>query len=174
MKLRAMVILLTCISYSVRADDQPTPSPTPIYLHHLAPPGTLRRAEQLDRQHALQTESQTRAEAREQAKANRRLTAAAEAQARSVARDKERAQRQVDEEARREAAKATAKPTSELMKQMGFSEEEIAAQKAREDSTKGGAKSDTTSQTEHRADQSKSSAATAEKPASASPAPQGR
>lgn len=165
----AMVILLTCLSCALRADDQATPSPTPIYPHHLAPPGTLRRMEQLDRQHALQEENQTRAETRQQARANRRLTAAAQSQADAAARTKERAQQQVDQEARRESAKATPKATSELMKQMGFSDEEIAAQKAREESAKGGA---TTSQTEHRQEQ-KSNAAPMEK-AATSPAPQAK
>jgi len=191
MKVTAIVILLACFSRGVLADDQVTPSPTPIYLNHLARPGSLRRLEQLDRQRALQAESETRAAARAQAKANRRSTATAEAQARVAARAREQAQRQADAEARREAAKETPQATSDLMKRMGFSEEEVAAQKAREDSAKPGAKEtiDTTSQARHQPEQSKPAAdpgivaghptlshvdangATAEKPTSASPAP---
>lgn len=175
MKLTAVVILFTCLSCAVRADDQATPTPTPIYLHHLAPPGTVRRMEQLDRQHALEAETQTRAEARQQARTNRRLTAVAEAQAQAAAQAKERAQQQVDQEARRESAKATPKSNSDLMKQMGFSDQEVAAQKAREESARGGTKTpDTTLQTEHRPDPSKANATTTEKPTSASPAPQTR
>lgn len=140
MKNTAALILFTCLSCSVQADDLATPSPTPVYPYHLARPGTVRRMEQLDRQRALQADTQTRAQARHQAKANRATTAAAETQARLAARTKEKAQQQVDAEARRESAKAAPKSTSDLMKQMGFSDEEVAAQKAREDSAKPGAK----------------------------------
>jgi hypothetical protein len=139
MKATTILFLVVCLTGSVRADDLATPSPTPAYVRHLARPGTIRRAEQLKRQRALQTESQTRAQTRQQAKANRLANAKA-AQARVDARTKEKAQQRVDAEARRESVKATSKPTSELMKQMGFSDEEVAAQKAKEDSAKPGAK----------------------------------
>jgi len=140
MKTTATLILLASLTCIARADDLATPSPTPIYLHHLAPPGTIRRAEQLNRQHELQSEVDARAQARQQAKANRAATAKAEAQARVDAHTKEKAQQQVDAEARRESAKATPKSTSELMKQMGFSDQEVAAQKAKEDAAKAGQK----------------------------------
>jgi hypothetical protein len=160
MKIIAIASLLACLSPGAWADDLATPSPTPIYPYHLARPGSLRRVEQLDHQRALQTEADTRAQARQQAKANRAASATAEAQARLAVRTKEKAQQHVDAEARRESAKATPKSTSELMKEMGFSDEEVAAQKAREDSAKPGAK-----QTIN---------LTPEKPSSASPAPQSK
>lgn len=148
MKLITITISLACLSAVVRADDLATPSPTPVY-RHFGRPGSLRRLEQVNRQQALQSQADARAKAREQAKTNRGQMATAEAQARVAARGRERAQRQVETENRREAAKATPKTTSELMKQMGFSEEEVAAQKAREEPAKAGTKepADTASQT---------------------------
>jgi len=164
MKTTTIIILLACLSHGARADDLATPSPTPIYQYPLARPGSLRQMEQLNRQRALQAETQTRAEARQQAKANQRSSAAAETQARLNARTKEKAQQQVDAEARRESAKATPKTTSELMKQMGFSEAEVAAQKAREDSAKPGAKAtDTTSPAGQQPEQSKPTSALPQK-----------
>ena len=115
--------------------------------------------EQINRQRALQAQIDTRAKAR-QAKANRLATATNQAQARNATRRHDRAQRQVETEARRESAKATPKATSELMKQMGFSDEEVAAQKAKEEPAKPAANQTTT--------------ITPEKPASASPAPQNK
>ena len=107
MKLIAIVILLACFSHGVVADDQATPSPTPVYLNHLARPGSLRRVEQIDRQRALQAQAESNAQARAQAKANRRSTAATEAQSKAATRAREQAQRKVDAEARLEAARKT-------------------------------------------------------------------
>ncbi len=132
----AVVTSLAGLSHLVLGDDQPTPSPTPLYLRPLARPGSVRRMEQLARQRTLEAESQSRASARAQARENRRATATAHAQAREAARERERARREVDAEGRRESARATPRPTSDLMKRMGFSEQEIAAQKALEGSTK--------------------------------------
>jgi hypothetical protein len=94
--------------------------------------------EQLDRRRAIEAESQSRAASRAQTKANRLANAKAEAEAKAVARDRARAQRQVDTEARLESGKATPRATSDLMKRMGFSDQEIAAQKALEDPVKPG------------------------------------
>ncbi len=160
MKVIAIAVLIAGLSPSAWADDLATPSPTPIYPYHLARPGSLRRAEQLNHERVLQSEADTRAQTRQQVKANRNTTATAEAQARLAARTKEKAQQHVDAEARRESAKATPKATSDLMKQMGFGDEEVAAQKAREDSAKPGAKQTINT--------------TPEKPSSASPAPQSK
>lgn len=160
MKVIAIAFLLACLSPSAWAHDLATPSPTPIYSYHVAHSGSLRRVEQLNRQRALQTEANTRAQTRQQAKANRTATATAEAQARLAARTKEKAQQKVDAEARRESAKSSPKATSDLMRQMGFSDEEVAAQKAREESAKPGAKQTTNT--------------TPEKPSSAAPAPQSK
>lgn len=131
----AVVISLAALSHVVLGDDQPTPSPTPLYLRPLARPGSVRRIEQLERQRTLEAESQSRA-ARARAREDRRATATAQAQAREAARERERAQCEVDAEARRESARATPRPTSDLMKRMGFNDQEIAAQKALEDSSK--------------------------------------
>ena len=137
MKLIAIISLL-CLSHSVLADDQasPTPTPTPAYLHHLARSGSPRRWEQINRQRELDAESQSLAQKRADAaaaKANRRSAISAQAQAREAARERERAQRQLDAAARLQSARATPHPTSDLMKRMGFSEQEVAAQKAREE-----------------------------------------
>jgi len=139
MKVIATVSLLACMSHGVIADDQPTPTPTPVYLRHLARPGSVRRMEQVDRKRALDAEVQSRVATRSQAKADRRSTATAQAQASAAARARERAQRQVDAEARLETAKQTPRATSDLMKRMGFSEQDVAGQKALEESSKPGA-----------------------------------
>jgi hypothetical protein len=157
MKIIAIVISLACFSHGALADDQSTPTPTPVYLNRLARPGSLRRVEQIDRRRALQAESDSKAQARAQAKANRRSTAATQAQSRAAVRAREQAQRKVDAEARIEAANATPQANSDLMKRMGFSQQEIVAQKAREESVKPGAKetTDTKSQAGRQPEQSK-------------------
>lgn len=138
MKLIVMIISLACLSHGALADDQasPTPTPTPAYLHHLARPGSPRRWEQINRRRDLDAESQSLAQKRADAaatKASRRSTLSAQAQAREAARERERAQRQLDAAARLQSARAIPHPTSDLMKRMGFSEEEVAAQKAHEE-----------------------------------------
>jgi flagellar biosynthesis GTPase FlhF len=140
MKVIVTVSLLACLSHGVLADDQatPTPTPTPVYMRHPGRPGSVRRMQQLERQRERETEYQSRASARAQNKANRRATAAAEAQARAADRAREQAQRQVDAERKLEKAKETPRATSDLMKRMGFSDQEIASQKALEESAKTG------------------------------------
>jgi hypothetical protein len=133
MKLMSITISLLCLGHSLRADDQVTPTPTPAYLNHPAHPGSLRRHEQLERRRVLQAETESNTHARTQAKADQRSAAAAQAQTRAADRARAQAQRKVDAEARAEAAKAAPHPTSDLMSRMGFSEQEIAAQKAREE-----------------------------------------
>ena len=163
MKVIAVVSLLVSLGQGALADDfsTPTPSPTPTYLRHFARPGSARRMEQLDRRRALDTDSQARAATRAQTKADRLASARAEADAKAAARERERAQRKVDTESRLETAKATPHATSDLMKRMGFSERDIAAQKALEEPAR------------PTANPSPSPAKTAEeKPASASPSPQ--
>jgi hypothetical protein len=191
MKIITIVISLVCFGHGALADDQATPSPTPIYLNHLARPGSLRREEQIVRSRALQAEAESNAQARAQAKADRRSTATAQAQARESARVREQAQRQVAAQNRSEARNETPHPTSDLMSRIGFSEQEIAAQKAREHSANPGAKetTDATSQAGRQQEPAKPAAdpeptashptlshakangAAADKPASASPAP---
>jgi hypothetical protein len=191
MKVRAIVILLACFNHGVPAADEATPSPTPVYLHHLARPGSPRRVEQVNRRRALQAQSESTAQARAQAKADRLSTAATQAQSKAATRAREQAQRQVDAQARRGAAKKTPHATSDMMKRMGFSEQEIAAQKAGEESANPGAKETTeaASQAGRLQEQAKPAAdpgssasqptlsranangAAAEKPTSASPAP---
>jgi hypothetical protein len=137
MKLTAIIISLACLSHGALADGQgsPSPTPTPAYLHRLARPGSPRRWEQINRRRELDAESQSLAQKRADAaaaKADRRSAMSAQAQAREAARERERAQRQLDAAARLQSARATPHPTSDLMKRMGFSEQEVAAQKARE------------------------------------------
>jgi hypothetical protein len=162
MKAIVMLSLFACLNHCVFADDQatPTPTPTPVYPRHFGRPGSMRRMERLERRRTREAESESRATARAQARANRRSTAAAQAQAKAAARAREQAQRDVEAEARQEAARETPHATSDLMKRMGFSEQEIAAQKAIEESAKPGV-----------TPSSSYAKAAEEKPASASPAP---
>ena len=139
MKIIAAATLLACLIQGALADDAPTPTPTPFYPRHLARSGSVRRMEQLDRWRTQQTRLTSRTEARAQARASRRSAAAAQAETRAAETARERAQRQVAAEARRETATATPHPTSDLMKRMGFSSQEIAAQKALEEPVKPGA-----------------------------------
>ena len=133
MKLIGITISLLCLGACVLADDQVTPTPTPLYLNRPARSGSLRRHEQLEHRRVLQADTESNRHARTQAKADQRSAAAAQAQTREVDRARGQAQRKVDAEARAEAAKATPHATSDLMSRMGFSEQEIAAQKAREE-----------------------------------------
>ena len=174
MNVIAIVILLACFCRGALADDQATPSPTPVYLSRLARPGTLRRQEEIERRRVLEA----------QAKADRRSAVDAQAEARTAARVREQAQRQVEAEERALAANATPHATSDLMSRMGFSAPEIAAQKAREQSRKPEAKK-TTDVTSHAGRQSEQSRPAVnsgtpedhltrshtEKPTSPSPAP---
>ena len=157
MKIIIIVISLACFSHGALADDQATPSPTPVYLNRLARPGSLWRHEQITRSHALEAVAESNAQARAQAQANRQSTATAQAQAREAARAREQAQREVAAQNRIEARNQIPHPTSDVMSRMGFSEQEIAAQKAREHSANPGAKetTDTTSQAGRQQEQSK-------------------
>lgn len=128
MKIIAIVIVFACFSGSAWAVDEATPSPTPVILKRHLRPGAQRRQQQVERR----PESQDRNASRARAKASRRSTAAAEAQAKVAGRAREQARREVEAQARREAANAAPRPTSDLMSRMGFSEQEIATQKARE------------------------------------------
>ena len=121
------------------------------------------------------------------AKADRRSAVAAQAETRAAARvreQREQAQRKVEAEERAQAANATPHATSDLMSRMGFSAQEIAAQKAREQSLKPEAKetTDATSQAGRQSEQSRPAVNSgtpedhltrshAEKPTSPSPAP---
>lgn len=140
MKLIAIGISLACLSHGAFAEDQATPSPTPVFRNHLSRPGSLRRMEQASRQRALATDSQSQAQTRQQKKAARRSKAAVKAQERQAARSRENAQREVAAQNRAESRNANPRPASDLMSRMGFSEQEIAAQKAREQSGESGAK----------------------------------
>jgi hypothetical protein len=174
MKAIAIVILLACFCRGALADDQATPSPTPVYQYRLARLGTLRHQEEIERRRELNA----------QAKADRRSAVDAQAEAREAARAREQAQRKVEAEERAHAANATPHATSDLMSRMGFSAQEIAAQKAREQSLKPGAKETTgvTSQAGRQSEQSRPAVSSgtagdhltrshAEKPTSPSPAP---
>lgn len=90
MTIITIVISLACFSHGVLADDEATPSPTPVYLNRLARPASLRRQEQINRSRALQAVAESNAKARAQAQANRRSTATAQAQAREAARARDR------------------------------------------------------------------------------------
>ena len=155
MKITVIVISLACFSPGLLAAEEPSPSPTPIFRHHAPRPGPVRRMNYIERRH----ESEARAgaaQAKAQTQANRRSAAAAEAQAKAADRARAQAQRQVAAEARIETRNQIPRANSDLMSRMGFSEEEIAAQKAREQSAKSGAKetTDATSQAQRQQEQS--------------------
>ena len=155
MKITVIVISLACFSAGLLAAEEPSPSPTPIFRHYAPRAGPVRRLNYIERRH----ESETRAgasQAKAQTQANRRSATAAQAQAKAADRARAQAQRQVSAEARIETRNQIPRPNSDLMSRMGFSEEEIAAQKAREQSTKSGAKetTGTTSQAQRQQEQS--------------------
>ena len=129
-----------CVTDGALADDFATPTPTPAYLKPL-PAGPLRRAEWVDRRRAVQADAQSNAQARAQAKANRRAsTAAQKTDAKEAAHARAQAQRDLAAEARHESARETPHANSDLMARMGFSDEEVAAQKEREQSGRLGRK----------------------------------
>ena len=134
MKYFAIFITLTCLIQPALADDLDTPTPTPTPIYRPLHSGPLRRQEQAalrtDRQAAADSRVQTRA----QMKADRAAAVKAQSQARQAARAREQAQRAVAAENSREARTEKPRPTSDLMTRMGFSEKEIADQKAREQS----------------------------------------
>ena len=126
-------ISLVCLGQAALADDlaTATPSPTPAYINPLGRRGEVRRAE---RRNALQSGADSRAQQRGKQKADRAAAATAQAQAREAARAREQAQREVAAENRRETRNEKPHLTSDLMSRMGFSEKQIADQKAREQS----------------------------------------
>lgn len=133
MKILPLLIALTCFCDSALAGDLATPTPTPtVYPRLLGRPGSLLRQERFSRRNTREAASESRAQTRAREKADRRSTAATQAQAREAARARERAQREVTAENRTQAKEATPRATSDLMTRMGFSEQEISAQKARE------------------------------------------
>ena len=161
MKITAILLLLGCLSPGVLAEDLATPSPTPVYTHPLARRGALRRAQQIDRRRAREAATEEHAQARAKAKTNHRSGATALTQASEAARTREQAEREVAAQNRIEAARATPHATSDVMSRMGFSEKEIAAQKAREQSAQIRAKDSSSANSKN---------ASAQKPVSASPA----
>jgi hypothetical protein len=132
-----LLSILACSIHGAQADDVATPTPTATpYINPLARRGELRRLERTERRAGLDASDANAARTRERSQAGRRSTAAARAQAREAARTREHAQHEVAAEARSETAHATPHATSDLMKRMGFSEQGIAAQKAREEAEK--------------------------------------
>jgi len=140
MKITAILVLLACLSPVALADDLATPSPTPSYIHPFTRRAAVRHAAQIDRRRTRQAEVESRGQTRASAQASRRSASASLAQAREAARAREQAEREVAVENRVEAAHSTSQPTSDLMSRMGFSEKEIAMQKAREQSAQFGTK----------------------------------
>jgi len=142
MKILVIVISLACFSPGLLAAEEPSPSPTPISRRYAPRSGPVRRLNYFERKH----ESEARAgaaQAKAQAKANHSSAASAQAQAKAADRARAQAQRQVAAEARIETRNQTPQANSDLMSRMGFSEAEIAAEKAREQSAKSGAKETT-------------------------------
>jgi len=155
MKITVIVISLACFSPGLLAAEEPSPSPTPIFQHHAPHAGPARRLNYIERRH----ESEARAgaaQAKAQAQASRNSTAAAQAQVKAADRARSQAQRQVAAEARTETRNQVPRANSDLMGRMGFSKEEIAAEKAREQSAKPGAKETTDATSQARREQEQS------------------
>jgi hypothetical protein len=154
MKISVIVISLACFSPGLLAAEEPSPSPTPILRHHAPRPGPVRRLNYIERRHEPEARTGA-AQAKAQSQANRSSAAAAQAQAKATDRARTQAQHQVAAKARVETRNQIHRANSDLMSRMGFSEEEIAAQKAREQSAKSAAKgtTDTTSQVQRQQEQ---------------------
>ena len=144
MKITTIVISLACLSQAALADDlaTQTPSPTPAYINPLGRRGDIRRAE---RRNAVQSAADSRSQGRAKQKADRSAAETAQAQARQAARAREQAQRELAVQNRRETRNEKPQLTSDLMSRMGFSEKQIADQKAREQSAKADSKKTTDS-----------------------------
>ena len=155
MKILVIVISLACLSPGLLAAEEPSPSPTPISRHYAPRPGPVRRLNYFERKHESEARVGT-AQAKAQAKANHSSAASAQAQAKAADRARAQAQRQVAAEARIETKKEIPHANSDLMSRMGFSEEEIAAEKAREQSAKPGAKETTDATSQARREQEQS------------------
>lgn len=129
MKITTIVISLACLSQvTAKADELATPTPTP--ATYLSRPGRLAAVRRQERRSA----ADSRTEERKKQKVDRTATATADAQARQAARAREKAQREVAAQNLREARNEKPHLTSDLMSRMGFSEQQIAEQKAREQS----------------------------------------
>jgi hypothetical protein len=155
MKITVVVISLACFSPGLLAAEEPSPSPTPIFRHHAPRPGPVQRKNYIERRHESEARAGS-AQAKAQAQANRSSAAAAEAQARAADRARAQAQRQVAAAARIETRNQIPRANSDLMSRMGFSEEEIAAEKAREQPVKSGAKETTDARSQAQRQQERS------------------
>ena len=132
MKITTIVISVSFLSQAALADDlaTPTPTPTPAPALYLGHPGRLETV----RRHERLSAADSRAQQRAKQKADRAAAETAQAHAREAARAREHAQREVAAQNRRETRNEKPQLTSDLMSRMGFSEKQIAEQKAREQS----------------------------------------
>ncbi|MBA3544204.1 MAG: hypothetical protein H0T83_07190 [Chthoniobacterales bacterium] len=135
MKRITIAISLACLSQAGLAQDlaSPTPTATP-YFSRPSHPITPRRRERIQRRSAAQPGADSKGQAKANKKGARVAAATAQAQARQAARAREQAQREVAAQNRNQTRSEKPQLTSELMSRMGFSEQQIAEQKAREQS----------------------------------------
>src|SRR5436190_13908414 len=108
------LVSFSCFIHGAPADDFATPTPTPAYLKPL-PPGSVRRAERIDRRRGVQSEAQSNAHARAQAKASRSTAVARHAEVKEADHARAQAQRDLAADARRQSARETPHTNSELM-----------------------------------------------------------
>jgi hypothetical protein len=137
MRLLILLLALASLSPTVTLAQElatPTPTPTPAFLGWPGRHGPAWQ-ERVVRRSERRIAADNQAEARAQQKATRLAAAKSQAEVREAARARADAQRQVAAENRREARAEKPQLTSDLMRRMGFSEQEIAAQKAREQSS---------------------------------------
>jgi hypothetical protein len=146
MKITTIVISFACLSQVALADDLATPTPTPAIYHGRSGRVTaVRRQEQLERRNRSEPAAEARAQQRAKKSADRGAVQNGQAQAREAARAREQAQREVAAQNRRESHDEKPHLTSDLMSRMGFSEQQVAEQKAREQSANAESKKTTES-----------------------------
>lgn len=131
MKTIAFALTFAFLAHLAAGDDleNASPTPTPYQPYRLPRPADLRREQQIERNRELKAAAQTNAQARAEAKAERRSL---QAESREASKERDRAQKEVAAESRRESAQGAHRSNSDLMARMGFSPEEVAAEKAHE------------------------------------------
>ncbi|MEO5753175.1 MAG: hypothetical protein ABIR38_00520 [Chthoniobacterales bacterium] len=143
MKIAIITVSLVCLSQAVLADDLASPTPTATPAIFLGRHGRVTAARREERRDERRSAVQAKAESRVKERADRVAKATAQAQARQAAREREQAQRVVAAQNRSQVRDEKPHLTSDLMTRMGFSEQQIATQKAREQSTSSESKEST-------------------------------
>ncbi|MGI8890944.1 MAG: hypothetical protein ACR2G0_09220 [Chthoniobacterales bacterium] len=135
MKVCTLVILLATFSQAALADDlgtTPTPTASPTAAILARPGRVIGAIRHEERREARQDAVETKVQVQKQQRVERVAAATARAQARQAARAHDKADREVAAQNPSQTQKEKPQLNSELMTRMGFSEQQIAEQKARE------------------------------------------